>query len=76
MDNNITAAAIIATVNRIIRTQGGYREKDLLTIPHTYERAETWNAAHKVVNVLEVTPDADGYRAGCAVDIVTRAIVG
>ena len=68
--------SIARQVDRIIRTQGGYREKDLLTIPHTYERAETWNAAHKVVNVLEATPDADGYRAGCAVDIVTRAIVG
>ena len=76
MNTTITAATIIAAVNRIIRTQGGYREKDLLTIPHTYERAETWNTAHKVVNVLEATPDADGYRAGCAVDIVTRSIVG
>ena len=67
---------IVNQVNRIIRTQGGYREKDLLNRPHTYECGETWNAEHKVVNVLRIKPDCDGYRAGCAVDIVTGSIVG
>lgn len=77
MENTIiTAAAIIAAVNRIIRTQGGYREKAVLEAPHEYQRGETWNASHKVVNVIETAPDIDGYCAGCAVDIVTRSIVG
>lgn len=78
MNNNttITAAAIIATVNAVIRTQGGYREKAILEAPHEYQRGETWNASHKVVNVVETTPEADGYCSGCAVDIVTRSIVG
>ena len=68
------------TVKRIIRevvkTQGGYRERAIMDAPHTVERAETWNTAHKVVNVLEVAADIDGYRAGFAVDLVTRSIVG
>lgn len=65
-----------ATVAGIVRRQGGYREKDILRNPHVIERGETWNADHKVVNVLEVEPQADGYRAGFAVDLVTRSIVG
>lgn len=72
---SITPAEKIQACNIIIR-QGGYRERDLLTRPHEITRGETWNEEHKVVNVLETTPDPDGYRAGCAVDIVTRAIVG
>ena len=70
------AAMHAATVRGIIRRQGGYRERDIMNHPHTVERGETWNADHKVVNVLEVEPQADGYRAGFAVDIVTRSIVG
>jgi len=65
-----------ATVAGIIRRQGGYRERDLLTRPHEMTHGETWNAEHKVVYVIETTPGPDGYRAGCAVDIVTRSIVG
>lgn len=79
MRNNFTpaeAAMHAATVRGIIRRQGGYRERDIITHPHTVERGETWNAEHKVVNIISTTPDPDGYRPGCAVDIVTRAIVG
>ena len=72
----VATAAEAATVAGIIRRQGGYRERDLLKHPHTMTHGETWNAAHKVVNVLEINPDPDGYRAECAVDIVTRSIVG
>lgn len=71
----ITPAEKIQACNIIIR-RGGYRERDLLTRPHEITRGETWNAEHKVVNVTETTPDPDGYRAGCAVDLVTRSIVG
>lgn len=74
--NNTVTAAIMATVNRIISAQGGYREKHLLMIPHEYQRGETWNEEHKVVYVLNKARELDGYRPGCAVDIVTRAIVG
>jgi len=77
MDNNIiTSAAIIATVDSIIRQQGGYREKSLLTAPREYRRAETWNNDHRVIEVIETTPDIDGYCHGCDVDIVTKSIVG
>ena len=71
-----TTAAEAATVAGIIRWHGGYRERDLLKRPHDMTRGETWNAEHMVVYVTETTPDPDGYRAGCAVDIVTRSIVG
>ena len=69
------AAMHAATAAGIIRRKGGYRERDLLSRPHTIERG-TWTTEHKVVEILEATPDPDGYRAGCAVDIVTRSIVG
>jgi hypothetical protein len=63
-------------VRNIIMARGGYRERVLLKAPHTMTHGETWNKDHKVVNVLEVAADIDGYRAGCAVDITTCSIVG
>ena len=63
-------------ISEVVRKDGGYRERDIMNHPHIVERGETWNAEHKVINVLEVAADIDGYRAGFAVDIVTRAIVG
>lgn len=63
-------------VRNVIMGRGGYRERELLKAPHTMTHGETWNDAHKVVYILAATPDPDGYRPGCAVDIVTRAIVG
>lgn len=64
-----------ATAAGIIRRKGGYRERDILNHPHTIERG-TWTTEHKVVEILATEADPDGYRPGCAVDIVTRAIVG
>ena len=69
------AATHAATAAGIIRRKGGYRERDLLNHPHTIERG-TWTTEHKVVEILSTIPGPDGYRAGCAVDIVTRSIVG
>ena len=73
---NTTTAAERATVAAIIRRHGGNRERSIMDAPHTMERGETWNDAHKVIEVLEAVEGPDGYRAGCAVDIVTRSIVG
>lgn len=69
------AAIHAATARGIIRKKGGYRERDIINHPHTVERG-TWTTEHKVVEIIATTPDPDGYRAGCAVDIVTRSIVG
>ena len=69
------AAMHAATVAGIIRRKGGYRERDIINHPHTIERG-TWTTDHKVVEILATTPDLYGYRAGCAVDIATRSIVG
>lgn len=63
-------------VRHVVLKDGGYREKSVLAAPHAFEKSGTWNADHKVVNILEAMPDLDGYRAGFAVDIVTRSIVG
>lgn len=63
-------------VSRIVRRWGGYRERAILAAPHTIEKGETWNAAHKVLNILEAQAGPDGYRAGFAVDLVTGDICG
>lgn len=60
----------------IVYKQGGFREKEILSNPHTIERDETWNDQHKVLNVLEAEPQSDGYRNGFAVDLVTMSICG
>ena len=48
-------------VKMIVKKYGGYREKEIMRYSHTIERAETWNTEHKVLNVLDAVPDADGY---------------
>lgn len=63
-----------ANVKYIVLKCGGYREKSVLKNPHTLEQGETWNDSHKVIYVLPVQEEPDGYRAGFAVDIVTRSI--
>ena len=60
----------------IVRREGGYREREIWNKPHTMEQSETWNEAHKVINVLAAEPDRDGYFPGFAVDLVTCSICG
>lgn len=66
----------IYRINHIVKTYGGFREKDIMSKPHTIERSETWNENHKVFNVLEAEPQFDGRRNGFSVDLVTRTICG
>ena len=63
-------------VKIIVKKYGCYREKEIMNHSHIIERAGTWNAEHKVLNVLDAVPDADGYRPGFQVDIVTMSICG
>lgn len=63
-------------VKMIVKRCGGLRECTILENPHTIERAGTWNNEHKVLNVLERNPGADGYRSGFQVDLVTMSICG
>lgn len=65
-----------STVAAIVRREGGCREHEIWNKSHTMEQGETWNDAHKVVNVLATKPDEDGYFPGFAVDIVTLSICG
>lgn len=60
----------------IVYRQGGFREKNILSNPHTIEHDETWNNEHKVLNVLATETQEDGYRNGFAVDLVTKSICG
>ena len=63
-------------ISAIVRREGGFREREIWNRPHTMEQGETWNEAHKVVNVLAAKPDEDGYFPGFAVDLVTWSICG
>ena len=63
-------------VKMIVKKYGGYREKEIMRYSHTIKRAGTWNTEHKVLNILDAVPDADGYRPGFQVDIVTMSICG
>ena len=65
-----------STVAAIVRREGGFREKEIWNKPHTMKHGETWNDAHRVINVLAAEPDEDGYFPGFAVDLVTRSICG
>lgn len=69
-------SGIESQVKQIVRTYGGYREKEIYNNGCFFDRSETWNNEHKVINVLSIFPDADGYRSGFAVDIVTNSICG
>lgn len=64
------------TLAKAIASRGGYRETGLFSSNPIYEKGETWNREHKVVYILEREAGSDGYRYGCAVDLVTGSIVG
>lgn len=63
------------TIKRIVNREGGYREKEIISKPFTIEKA-TWNAEHKVLEVLSLEVERDGYRKGFQIDLVTRSICG
>lgn len=63
-------------VKAIVRKHGGFREKNILSNPHSIEKSETWNDEHKVLNVLSKEHDIDGYYAGFQIDLVTMSICG
>ena len=63
-------------VKTIVKKWGGFREKEIMKKPHTVTRGETWNNEHKVIYITEKESQADGYKNGFAVDIVTHSICG
>lgn len=68
--------AYAATIKKIVRKCGGYREREILSNPHEMTQGETWNNEHKVIYITETTAQPDGYKNGFAVDIVTCSICG
>ena len=63
-------------IKEIVNRRGGYREKEIYNKGCFFDRSGTWNNEHKVINVLSITPETDGYYPGFAVDIVTGDICG
>lgn len=63
-------------IKNIVRTQGAFREKEILKNGFTVEKTETWNKSHKVLNVLSNVTESDGYNNGFQVDIATFSICG
>lgn len=60
----------------VIAARGGEREKAIIRNGAFMAKGETWNAEHKVVNILSLEPEADGYWPGFQIDVVTRRICG
>ena len=66
----------IKIAKSVIKSAGGNREKCILYSDHVeFRKGETWNAEHKVVEILG-DREPDGHRYGCEVDVVTRKITG
>lgn len=63
-------------VENIINKQGGFREKSIFKGGCTFRKTETWNAEHKVIDLISIHEDEDGHRDKCAVDIQTGKISG
>ena len=63
-------------IKEIVNRRGGNREKEIYNNGCFFDRSGTWNNEHKVINVLSITPESDGYFPGFAVDIVTGDICG
>ena len=66
----------IKTAKNIIKTIGGYREKNIIKNPHTAEIGNAWNSDHKCIIFISKDADADGYYNSCEIDLVTKSIVG
>lgn len=60
----------------VIAARGGEREKAIIRNGAFMAKGETWNAEHKVVNILSLEPEADGYWPGFQIDVATRSICG
>ena len=63
-------------VNAIIKKWGSIREHLIMKENPTFEKGETWNNEHKVINVLSSLVQNDGYKNGFQVDLVTFSICG
>ncbi len=60
----------------IVQRFGGYREKWIISQPHTITQGDTWSQEHKVIYITSNQPQPDGCRDRFSVDIVTNKICG
>lgn len=63
-------------LDKVVKRNGGFRELDIYEHPHHVKRGDTWNAEHKVLNVISDFVDDDGHSDSFSVDLVTGRICG
>lgn len=62
-------------VKQVIVKDGGNCEKEIIKNGAFMVKCETWNNEHKIIEVLSIMPESDGYRDGFQVDCVTGNIL-
>ncbi len=60
----------------IVKKHGARREKAVMRSNPFMLASETWNEAHKIVDVISSIPEDDGFRPSFEVDIETGEICG
>lgn len=60
----------------VIGSKASAREREIVRNGAFMAKGATWNADHKVIEILSKHPDPDGYFPGFQIDIVTRSICG
>lgn len=72
---NLNMNNYMSDIKNIVLKHGGYREKEIVKNA-MIEKTDTWNDEHKVLNILSVNMESDGYLPGFQVDLVTKSICG
>jgi hypothetical protein len=63
-------------IDRIVKTYGGVREKEIWEEDPVSVRSETWNREHMVLNILSPMLDESGHHNSFSVDLITGTICG
>lgn len=66
----------LPVVKKIVKKHGETRENEILNGEFMLKPHGTLKDEHKVIDVLRIRPDNDGYRPGFSVDLVTGSICG
>ena len=63
-------------IDKIVKTCGGFREKEIWDEDPVCVRSETWNREHMVLNILSPMLDESGHHDSFSVDLITGTICG
>ena len=72
---NLSMNNYMEDIKNIVAKYGGYREKEIVNAA-IIVKGDTWSDEHKVLNILSVNMENDGYLPGFSVDLVTKSICG